>query len=258
MADSVNRFNSRVENYAKFRPTYPNLILDLLATECGLTESSIVADVGSGTGIFSELLLRNGNPVSGVEPNAQMRSSAENLLSQYQLFRSIEGSAEATTLDPDTFDFVTAAQSFHWFDRTRARAEFARILKPNGWVVLIWNERRLNSTPFLRAYEQLLLKYGTDYQNIRHENVSGEIAGFFSRQGFWFKSFENIQTFNLEGLLGRTLSSSYIPEPGDPTFDLMIASLRDVFDKHQQRGTVAFEYDTKTYYGQLKPPSISV
>lgn len=258
MADSVNRFNARVENYAKFRPTYPNLILDLLATECGLTESSIVADVGSGTGIFSELLLRNGNSVFGVEPNAQMRSSAENLLSQYRLFRSIDGSAEATTLDSDTFDFVTAAQSFHWFDRTRARAEFARILKPNGWVVLIWNERRLDSTPFLRAYEQLLLQYGTDYQNIRHENVSGEIADFFSLQGFRYKSFENIQTFNFEGLMGRVLSSSYTPEPGDPAFEPMIASLRDVFDEHKQHGTVAFEYDSKSYYGQLKPLSISV
>lgn len=251
MLDSINRFNTRVENYAKFRPTYPPIIIDLLKAHCGLTETSLVADVGSGTGILSQILLRNGNTVFGVEPNPQMRRSAEHLLSSYSKFKSIDGSAEATTLDSNSIDIVTAAQAFHWFDRTRARIEFARILKPQGWVALVWNERRLDSTPFLRAYEQVLLQYGTDYEKVRHENVTEQIADFFAPQGFRRESFENIQTFNFESLLGRVFSSSYTPEPNQPGFEPMIASLREVFEKHQERGTIAFEYDTRVYYGQL-------
>ncbi len=251
MVDSTSRFTTRVENYAKFRPTYPRIIMDLLKADCGLTEASLVADVGSGTGILSEMFLRNGNTVFGVEPNARMRSSAECLLSNYLQFKSIDGAAEATTLDSHSIDLVTAAQAFHWFDRTRSRGEFARILKPKGWVALIWNERRLDSTPFLRAYEQLLQQFGTDYQKVRHENVTGQIADFFAPQGFRRESFENIQTFDLESLMGRVLSASYTPEPDHPSFEPMIASLRDVFEEHQDYGIIAFEYDTRIYYGQL-------
>ena len=251
MVDSISRFTTRVENYAKFRPTYPPIIIDLLKVNCGLTEASLVADVGSGTGILSEMFLRNGNTVFGVEPNAQMRSSAENLLSNYLQFKSIDGAAEAATLDSHSIDVVTAAQAFHWFDETRARVEFARILKPQGWVALIWNERRLDSTPFLRAYEQLLLQYATDYQKVRHENVTGQIADFFAPQAYRLESFENIQTFDFESLMGRVFSSSYTPEPDHPSFEPMIASLGEVFEEHQQRGTIAFEYDTRVYYGQL-------
>lgn len=251
MLDSIDRFTTRVENYAKFRPTYPHFIVDLLKANCGLTEASLVADVGSGTGILSEIFLRNGNTVFGVEPNAQMRSSAESLLSNYMQFKSINGAAEATMLASHSIDIVTAAQAFHWFDRTRARVEFARILKPKGWVALIWNERRLGSTPFLRAYEQVLLQYGTDYQNVRHENVTEQLAEFFAPQGFRRESTENIQTFDFEGLLGRVFSSSYTPEPNHPSFEPMIASLHEVFKKHEEGGTIAFEYDTRLYYGQL-------
>jgi SAM-dependent methyltransferase len=251
MVDSISRFSSRVENYAKFRPTYPCFLIEVLKANCGLTDVSLVADIGSGTGILSEMLLRNGNRVFGVEPNPEMRSAAENLLSNYQQFRSIDGAAEATTLDSNSIDIVTAAQAFHWFDQARARVEFARILKPEGWVALIWNERRLDSTPFLRSFEQLLMQYGTDYQNVRHENVTGQIADFFAPQEFRQESFENIQMFDFESLLGRVLSASYTPEPDHPSFQPMIALLTEVFEKHQQSGTIAFEYDTRVYYGQL-------
>jgi SAM-dependent methyltransferase len=253
MADPFTRFTTRVENYAKFRPRYPDLIVDLLTTGCGLTQTSVIADVGSGTGILSEMFLRNGNTVFSVEPNLQMRKSAESQLSSYTRFKSINGAAEATTLESNSIDIVTAAQAFHWFERNRTRVEFNRILKPQGWVVLIWNERRLDSTPFLRAYEQLLLEYGTDYQNVRHENVTEHIDDFFGPQGFRLKTLDNTQTFDFPGLLGRVLSSSYTPEAEHPNFEPMIASLRSIFAKHQEGGTVAFEYDTKVYYGQLSP-----
>jgi SAM-dependent methyltransferase len=251
MVDSISRFTTRVENYAKFRPNYPLRIIDLLRADCGLTEASMIADVGSGTGILSELFLENGCTVYGVEPNAQMRTAAESLLSDYPRFNSIDGTAESTKLQSVSIDFVTAAQAFHWFEPKKTRAEFARILKPGGWVTLIWNERRLDSTPFLRAFEQLLLRCGTDYKQVRHENVTGDIAGFFAPQGFRRESFENVQNFDFESLQGRVLSASYTPEPDHPSFEPMIAALRELFEAHEKHGSIALEYDTRVYYGHL-------
>ncbi len=251
MKDSVGRFTTRVENYARYRPTYPQSVVDLLKAECGLVRSSVVADIGSGTGILSELLLKNGTTVFGVEPNQAMRTVAERLLKDCPQFVSIEGAAESTTLESISVDFVTAAQAFHWFDGRKARREFARILRPEGWVVLIWNERRLDSSPFLRSYEELLLSFGTDYKQVRHKNVTEGIRDFFDPNRFWRESFENLQRFNLESLQGRVFSASYTPEPGHPNFEPMIGRLREIFDANQKNGQVIFEYDTTVYYGHL-------
>jgi ubiquinone/menaquinone biosynthesis C-methylase UbiE len=251
MPDSIDRFSSRVDNYVKYRPGYPREIIDLLVAECGLTPESVVADIGSGTGIVAELFLRHGNKVYGVEPNREMREAAERLLKAHANFKSIDGKAEATTLDGQSVDFVTAGQAFHWFDQEKARKEFTRILQPQGWAVLIWNERRLDSTPFLRAYEDLLLKYGTDYERVRHENVYEDIRSFFAPESFKFADFDNLQTFDFEGLKGRIFSASYTPEPGHPSFDPMLEQLLAIFSTHQKSGKVTIEYDTRVYYGQL-------
>ncbi|MFN2494002.1 MAG: class I SAM-dependent methyltransferase [Pyrinomonadaceae bacterium] len=247
------RFSNRAENYAKYRPNYPAGVIDLLKTDCGLTETSTIADVGSGTGILSELFLRNGNTVFGIEPNAAMRQMAEHLLTGFPNFHSIDGTAEESTLEPVSLDFIIAAQAFHWFDRTKARREFARILKPDGWVVLIWNERRLHSTPFLRDYEKLLLRYGTDYDKVRHENVAGEIAQFFAPETLQLQNLENAQHFDFESLKGRTRSASYTPEPGAPNFERLFAKLEELFETHQRDGIVTFEYETRVYYGHVSP-----
>lgn len=251
MPDSLTRFSSRAEAYAKYRPGYPPGLIEILKTECGLTPSSAVADIGSGTGILTELLLKNGNRVFAVEPNEAMRAFAENSLKQYKQFVSVDGSAEATSLPKDSVDIVIAAQAFHWFDREKTKREFRRVLKPNGWAVLVWNERRLNSTPFLRAYENLLLRYGTDYQEVRQENVASELAEFFAPDEFKLMELDNFQHFDLTAFLGRVESASYTPEPGHPNFEAMRLELKRSFEEHNRDGTVAFEYDTKIYFGHL-------
>jgi ubiquinone/menaquinone biosynthesis C-methylase UbiE len=251
MKNPLTRFSSRVENYARYRPTYPAALLDLLKSDCELSETSIIADVGSGTGILSELFLGSGNTVFGIEPNAAMRQSAEQRLQKFANFVSIAATAEATTLASRSVDFITAAQAFHWFERSKAKREFARILKPEGWVVLIWNERRLESTPFLRDYEDLLLCYGTDYKEVRHENVEAEIAEFFAPANFEVSSLENFQHCNFEALKGRVCSASYTPEPGTPNFDSMLSRLAEIFKENEHEGIVTIEYDTKVFYGHL-------
>ena len=247
--NSIHRFSSRVDSYVRFRPSYPNQIIDTLERDCGFTKDSIVADIASGTGIFTKLLLEHGNRVFGIEPNAEMRNAGEEFLSDYQNFTSVNGTAEATTLDASSVDFVTAAQAGHWFDRRKSRQEFARILKPGGWVVLVWNERKTDSTPFLRDYEALLFRYGTDYNEVRHEHtVVGE---FFDPVPFDERTFDLQQIFDYSGVEGRLMSSSYAPGPGHGNHAPMLRELHQIFDRHQQGGKVSIEYTTRMFYGQL-------
>lgn len=248
MLSSTERFSTRAENYARYRPGYPPAIIDLLRAECQLTPASIVADIGSGTGLLVKLFLSNGNRVFGVEPNRAMRRAGEYFLKDYPNFTSIAATAEATTLTDGSIDFVTAGQAFHWFNPNAARIEFARILKPHGWIVLVWNERKTGATPFLEAYEQLLQTFVPDYPATQRQNLDLQVLGLELKARY----FENSQLFDFEGLKGRLLSSSYAPEAGQPHHEAMLAELWRIFQVYQKNGTVTFEYATEVYYGQLR------
>jgi ubiquinone/menaquinone biosynthesis C-methylase UbiE len=253
VTDPTQRFSSRVDNYVRYRPTYPREVVDFLKTECNLTSKAVVADVASGTGIWTRRLLENGNPVFGVEPNEEMRKAGEQFLADFPAFISVAGTAEATTLPDHSVDMVTAAQAAHWFDRVRARREFIRLLKPGGWTVLLWNERLTDSTPFLRAYEKLLLDHGTDYKEVRHERTTAEIHDFFAPSSYQEKTFKSGQQFDYQGLEGRLLSSSYTPQTGHPKHAPMLRELQKLFAEHQAKGKVDLAYDTRVFYGVLEP-----
>lgn len=249
--DPTLRFSARVENYIRYRPGYPPQVLETLRSECALTQQSVVADIACGTGIFTRVLLENGNRVYGVEPNREMREAAERLLADCPKFTSVAGTAEATTLPAGSVDFATAAQAAHWFNLPKALAEFTRILKPKGWAVLIWNERCTDTTPFLRTYEDLLLAYGTDYEQVRHENTTDNITDFFTPAPFQSRVFDMRQEFTYPELEGRLLSSSYAPMPGHPNYEPMLERLHGMFDTYNNNGRVTMEYVTRMYYGQL-------
>ena len=252
VTDSVSRFSNRVSDYVRFRPSYPHQILGLLERDCDLTPVSIVADIGSGTGILTRLLLDHGNTVYAVEPNAAMRAAAEAEFAANPRFHSIDGRAESTTLPNGHAALVTAGQAFHWFDPPRARAEFQRILAPEGWTALIWNERRFTGSPFLEAYEDLLQTWGVDYAAIAAAYPqSRQIDDFFHPSPMRTASFPNSQRFDFDGLRGRLLSSSYAPPSGHPNHEPMIAALSRLFDRHQEDGHVVLGYDCRVYYGRL-------
>ena len=252
MSDPTRRFSDRVGDYVKYRPHYPGSILTLLATDCGLTEDWTIADIGSGTGILSRLFLNHGNRVFGVEPNREMRHAGEQALAAYPRFTSVAGSAEATTLCDGNVDMITAGQAFHWFDRARARDEFARILKPRGWVVMVWNERRKTGSEFLMAYESLLQTYGTDYRQVDHSRIGmAAIRAFLRSNAVRLKTFDNRQELDGEGLEGRLRSASYAPNPAHPDHASMLEELAAIFAAHQVEGRVTIEYDTKVYFGRI-------
>lgn len=250
-SNATSRFSDRVENYVRYRPGYPREALLLLKDACSLASGHVIADIASGTGIWTRILLENGNAVFAVEPNAEMRQAGEGLLAGFPKFTSIAGTAEATRLADESVDFITAAQAAHWFDRDRARPEFKRILRRGGWLVLLWNERITDGTPFLRDYEQLLLTYGTDYEEIRHERTTDAVHEFFDPAPFQERIFALRQEFDYRGLEGRLLSSSYAPGPGYPNHEPMLHELRRIFDAHAAAGRVAFDYKTRVYFGRL-------
>lgn len=253
-ADSKQRFSNRVADYLHYRPGYPSAIRDLLRSECGLRPGHLVADIGSGTGFLSELFLKNGNRVLGVEPNEEMRRAGEEYLAAYDGFASVNGSAESTTLGDASVDFVAVGQAFHWFDQGAARCEFVRVLKPAGWVVVVWNERLTDATPFLRDYEALLRKFGIDYARVRESYPSEEhMRAFFAQNPYASRTLPNSQEFDFDGLAGRLHSSSYMPSSGDPNFAPMMAEAQRIFAVHSQLGRVRLEYSTRVYFGRLNP-----
>lgn len=261
-SDPKERFSDRVADYVRNRPRYPAAVFDIVVEGAGIGDEAIidetVVDVGSGTGFLAELFLERGLRVIGVEPNREMREAGDRVLERFERFTSVEGSAEATGL-PDAFaGLVLAGQAFHWFEPAATRREFARILRPGGWVALVWNNRLVDTTPFLADYERLLERFGTDYANVVHRNVSASddslLLDFFAPAPMHKHVIAmHEQTFDFEGLKGRLLSSSYVPQRGMPGYEPMIAELERIFAAHAVGDRVRFLYDTEIYMGQLPP-----
>lgn len=252
MHNSVERFNQTVEFYQKYRPRYPQAVIEILANDCQLNPNSIIADIGSGTGIFTQQLLNNGNKVYAIEPNASMRDVAEKTLAIYPNFNSIAATAEDTSLPDQSIDFITAAQAFHWFNQARVKPEFQRILKPGGWLVLLWNLRMSEASGFMQDYEKLLQKYGTDYVKVAAENIHDPtIEAFFNPNTVTIKHLPNQQIFDWDSLRGRIMSTSYVPKPDDPRFEPMMAEAKKIFLASQINNKIEFIYQTKIYFGHL-------
>jgi len=249
--DPTTRFSNRVADYIRYRPGYPAEIIGLLQRQCGLLAASVVADLGCGTGFLAKLFCENGNRVFGVEPNQPMREAGAEFLRQYAGFRAIDGRAEATGLPDQSVDFISSGEAFHWFGPEQTRSEALRILRPNGWVVIAFNDRRYGPEPFLVGYEDFLQTHSVDYSQIKARWDQLELEKFFVDSPYKTATFPNQQTFDCEGMIGRMFSASYMPQRGHPRYEETLAAARELFDRHQQNGRVQILYDTNVYYGQL-------
>ncbi len=251
----TERFSDRVEHYRRCRPGYPPAFYTEVQALCGLAPHHAVADMGAGTGLSAEPFLRAGHRVIGVEPNWPMAAAGARSLRPWPAFAMLNATAERTGLAAGSVDCIAAGQAFHWFDADSAAREWRRIARPDAWIVLFWNSRRTDSTPFLRAYETFLCEHGTDYRDVAERQASpGDMAVVFSGAPTREAALPNRQVFDWEGLKGRALSSSYLPEAGTPRGQRMLGALATLFDAHADAsGNVTFEYDTRIYAGPATP-----
>ena len=251
--DSTKIFSKTTDYYDKFRPTYPRELFDLLAAEYQINSSKIVADIGSGTGIFSKHLLDRSYRVISVEPNDDMRKIAESKLSKYREFTSVSATAEVTTIESNSIDIITVATAFHWFNPELTKKEFKRILKTNGWCFLVWNIRN-NAIPIMQDYDSMMREHIDDYDKVvKNTNFAADdmIIDFFKPNNVQINQFKNVQSLNLEGLKGRVLSVSYSPKFGDEKYAALMAATEKLFDKYKTSGQVELHYQCKCYVGQL-------
>jgi len=244
MKDATERFSGRVGAYLKYRQGYPDALIPLIEKKSGLTRHSVVADVGCGTGLLAECFLRNGYPVFGVEPNQEMRESAEQRLHAFAGFRSVAGSAESTGLKSNSIDLVTVGRAFHWFNTRRALAEFSRILKPEGSCAIVWNQRKGSS--FMRDYDSFLQAYCDDYREMR--SARAEQRKLLEDLGFCLSTLAHSERSTMKQLRGKILSLSITPDPQHPRFEPMLKSIEELFHKHESDGQVRFEYNTLVYH----------
>lgn len=250
--DSTTRFSDRVADYVRYRPGYPGAVLETLRARCELGPNTVAADVGAGTGIFTKMLLSSGATVHAIEPNAAMRTALEEILAGEPGLHTHAGTAEQTPLPDRSVDLIAAAQAFHWFERDAARQEFERILRPGGWVALIWNERLTDASLFLTAYERMLLRWSPDYETVDHRQMDTQtLATFFGTHAVETITFSNEQRFDLAGLRGRLMSSSYAPSAEHPNHEPMLGELERIFREHQVGGYVDFRYRTDLHLSRF-------
>lgn len=247
MSDNTNRFTHRVDDYVKYRPSYSSELIGFLKEKLNINNKTQIADIGSGTGISAKLFLELGATVFGVEPNLKMRTAANIYLKEYSNFLNIDGSGEQTTLESKSIDIIVCAQAFHWFCNEAAKNEFERILKPNGHIVLIWNDRDENDA-FQADYEHIIQKYSTDYNEVAHKHITDAIIqSFFENRTIEKHSYTYSQSFDFEGLIGRITSSSYMPNKSDANFEAMKNEVRELYQRYEENNQIQFRYTSRVF-----------
>ena len=248
--DFTKRFTGRASFYSTSRPSYPRRFLDILRSEIDFDETYTVADIGSGTGLLSQLFLENGNHVLAVEPNDEMRGFAEKSLHRFTRFLSVRGTAENTGIENASVDLVVVGQALHWFDCEASSREFARILKTNGHVCIVYNDRNTEES-FMREYDLILRKYARNRASV--PTIDDAYLSKFFKNGKYSKFLlPNEQLLDLEGLLGRMTSASYMPSPSDvDQFALLREDVTRLFKAYEKRGMVRMLYDTTVLLGKI-------
>lgn len=249
---NTEKFSGKAKLYEKYRPVYPEALMEYLYCEVGLNKSSTIADVGAGTGLFTGQLLEKGSKVFGVEPNKDMRASAKSYLKKFDNFIPVDGTAEATKLEDSSVDFVTVAQAFHWFDAAAFRKECIRVLKPAGLVVLVWNSR-VAQAAVVAENAAVCKRFCPDFKGFSGgiDERPSEFSLFYRNGLYTAKKLDYNISYDLEGYIGRNLSASYAPEAKDACYHEFINSLTELFYKYAHGGELVIPHITRCYTGKV-------
>ncbi|WP_017652693.1 class I SAM-dependent methyltransferase [Fortiea contorta] len=239
----LNRFSDRAGDYVKYRPSYPSATIDIILE--GLNNSPIIAaDIGAGTGISSRLLAERGVNVIAIEPNAAMRAAAES----HPLVELRDGTAEFTQLADNSVDLVTCFQAFHWFNPEPTLSEFHRILKPSGRLAVVWNNRDQKDA-LTAEYSRIVREASNNHPaESRMESVEPllKTPNFVNIKEY---TFVYRQELNLDRLIGRAMSVSYLPREG-LVYEGVIADLQDLYQQFRnEQGFINMVYRTSLYIG---------
>lgn len=249
----IRRFSDKAEIYEKYRPSYPKESLDKILELCNMVpdKNIKVADIGSGTGKFTKLLLDAGFNVYAVEPNEKMSSVSKGKFINYDRFNLIKGTSERTWLNDNSISLITAAQSFHYFDLDKTKKEFKRILKKDGFVALLWNFR-LRTSEFIKEYENTI--YNMHSKKIKPTYAQNNMSDMLFKDFFANHCMFNIpnsQEFTFDELWERTLSNNNMPKEGEIRYLELYDSIKDLFDRYSKDGKVLFKYRTQIVIGNF-------
>lgn len=247
--DNTHRFDGKGILYAKARPKYAAALFDYFKNALHIPAGSIIADVGSGTGIFTEQLLQRGYRVFAVEPNGDMRKQAEARLSRNENFHSIDGSDAAMMLHDHSVGYITAAQAFHWFDAEAFRRESRRVLTPGGKVILVYNSRD-ESAACTKALAALRLKFNPEFHGFSNGIGDTQCRAFFTKGCEVFRA-DNTQLYDRQGYLDRVLSSSYSLKESDDRYAEYRKEINAIFDRNSVNGRIAVPTETVAYIGEV-------
>lgn len=249
--ENKNLFNGKAEDYKYARPSYPAALIGHLYCEVGFSESSVIADIGSGTGKLAKQLLEKGSKVYCIEPNDEMRASAQEELKNCNGFVSINAAAENTTLADSCIDFITAAQAFHWFDTKKFKTECKRIARPQAKAVLVWNMRS-GENPLHKECKRIFEAYCPRFKGFTGgvKDNDDRIKYFFDNR-FDFISFDHSVCCTQELFLRRCLSGSYALTSADVQFTAFKKALLSLFEEFAVDDAVQMEYKTVAYIGYI-------
>lgn len=251
MVDSKKIFSGKESDYDQYRPRYPAQFISFLYETVGFRTDSVIADIGSGTGIFSKQIADRGSMVFCVEPNRDMRTVAQKKLSSYRNVYFTDGDCENTKLLGHSIDFITAAQSFHWFHVEKFRWESLRILKPKGKAVLVWN-RRDDACAVNQKTAEVFRKYCPDFHGFGGGLKKDEtgIEQYFGGK-FHSREFRNDLFYDRDAFIGRNLSGSYAIGQNDGAYKYFLAELNAIFEKFSSEGRLSVPHTTAVYWGYI-------
>jgi len=242
--DSKELFTSKSKIYDAYRPKYSEQFIDSIIENYPLSHLAKIADIGAGTGILTQQLLRIGCEIFAIEPNKEMREIAENKFLNEKKCHVINGSAEKTTLNDNSMDLIIVAQAFHWFEIESFRKEFQRISKRNK-AILVWNTKK-TSQPYLAELEEVNQKYCKEFKGFSGGIEIDQISSFFDNH-YIRKEFENNLRMKKHNFVNGILTGSYTPDKEDKDYEAYVQKIEEIFEKYCINGELIIENDTIAY-----------